>query len=33
MPTQYKVSEFFKNELPAYGAYDGTRKIASYIDG
>ena len=33
MATQYKVSDFFKNDVPAYGSYDNTRKIASYIDG
>jgi DNA topoisomerase II len=33
MAVSYKVSDFFKTDLPSWGAYDNTRKIASYIDG
>lgn len=33
MSTQYKVSEFFSKDLPAYAAYDNTRKLCSYVDG
>jgi len=30
---QVPVSEFFKNDVPSYGAYDNTRKLCSYVDG
>ena len=28
-----QISTFFKEDLPSFGAYDNTRKIASYVDG
>lgn len=33
MSTPYKVSKFFKDDVPAFGSYDNCRKIANYIDG
>ncbi len=33
MSIQTNISEFFKNDVPAYGSYDNCRKLASYIDG
>ena len=30
---QVPVSDFFKNDVPSYGAYDNTRKLCSYVDG
>lgn len=30
---QTKVSDFFKADVPSYGAYDNTRKLCSYVDG
>ena len=33
MENKMQVSEFFKSDVPAYAAYDNTRKIANYIDG
>lgn len=29
----YKISEFFENDLPSYAAYDNVRKIAQILDG
>lgn len=33
MAKSYNVADFFKTDVPAYGAYDLTRKCCSYIDG
>ena len=33
MINKLQVAEFFKTDVPAYGAYDNCRKIANYIDG
>ena len=33
MAKPYNVEEFFKTDVPAFGAYDLTRKCCSYIDG
>ena len=33
MAKQYDIKEFFETDLPTYGAYDNTRKLACYVDG
>lgn len=30
---EIKLTDFYKNDAPAYGAFDNVRKIANYIDG